>query len=67
MRQFKTKWGRKTLHWFWSGCYWYVTSDKPRTVARPIAQHRLTGCGKTKDEAFLEFRQLSSINQPIQG
>jgi hypothetical protein len=67
LKQFKTKWHRKTLYWFWSDAYWYVTTDKGFSKGRPIAQHKITGCGKTKDEAFLEFRSLILVNQQPAG
>jgi len=53
----RAKWLRKLLSWYWSGNYWYCVLENE---AGP------TGCGDTKDEAFIDFKaQLKEAEKAI--
>jgi hypothetical protein len=64
VKRFRAKWNKKLLEWFWSGNLWYVSEVWPhRKQGRPRPDHETTGAGKTRDEAFNDYKRLNQLSE----
>ena len=66
MKSITARCGRYNLLWFWSGYFWYVTV-KDRSTYKGSRKYYPVGSGKTKDEAYKEFKALLTTKQNNKG
>ena len=56
----KTRCGKLSLLWFWSGVYWYVTATNKRNAEKGRPANWATGCGETRDDAYRDFSEIEA-------